>query len=60
MWQVLEKKEIPLKYAKLTKDMYNKVVTSMRRSGAITSDFSIIVYLYQGLALSPYLYTNRG
>jgi len=56
----LEKKEIPLKYAKLTKDMYYKVVTSMRRSGAITSDFSIIVYLYQGLALSPYLYTNSG
>ena len=40
MWLVLEKKGVPLTYIKLIKDMYAEVVTSVRKSGGITSFLS--------------------
>ena len=40
MWSVLEKKGVPLTYIKLIKDMYAEVVTSVRKSGGITSFLS--------------------
>ena len=47
MWWVLEKKWVNLKYIRLIKDMYG-VVTNMRTSGGITSEFSITIGLHQG------------
>jgi hypothetical protein len=37
--------------------MYDNVVTSVRTSDGDTNDFSINIGLYQGSALSPYLFS---
>jgi hypothetical protein len=44
------------KYITLIKDMYDNVVTSVRTSDRDSNDFSINIGLYQGSALSPYLF----
>ncbi|WVZ58983.1 hypothetical protein U9M48_009193 [Paspalum notatum var. saurae] len=56
MWWALEKHKIPTKYVTLIKNMYNKVVTSVRTTDGDTSDFPINIGLHQGSALSPYLF----
>ena len=56
MWWALDKHKVPTKYAGLIKDMYNNVVTSVRTSDGDTDDFPIRIGLYQGSALSPYLF----
>ncbi|WVZ50566.1 hypothetical protein U9M48_001808 [Paspalum notatum var. saurae] len=56
MWWALEKHKVPTKYVALIKDMYNKVVTSVRTTDGDTSDFPINIGLHQGSALSPYLF----
>lgn len=53
-----EKKGVPLKYTKVIKDMYIKVVNSVRTSFGITSEFSVTIGLHQGLALSIYLFAQ--
>lgn len=53
-----KKKGVPLKYTKVNKDMYNKVVNSVRTSFGITSKFSVTIGLHQGLALSIYLFAQ--
>ena len=54
----LDKHKVPTKYVGLIKDMYNNVVTSasVRTSDGDTDDFPIKIGLYQGSALSPYLF----
>ena len=49
------KKKVPIKYIDIIKDMYDGVVTNVRTRGGITSDFSIIIGLHQGSALSLFL-----
>ena len=56
MWWALEKHKVPTKYVALIKDMYNKVVTSVRTNDGDTSDFSINIGLHQRSALSLYLF----
>jgi hypothetical protein len=56
MWWALDKHKVPTKYVTLIKDMYNKVVTSVRTTDGDTNVFPINIGLYQGLALSPYLF----
>ncbi|WVZ50242.1 hypothetical protein U9M48_001516 [Paspalum notatum var. saurae] len=56
LWWALEKHKVPTKYVTLIKDMYNKVVTSVRTTDGDTSDFPINIGLHQGSALSPYLF----
>ena len=56
MWWALEKHKVPTKYVALIKDMYNKVVTSVRTTNGDTSNFPINIGLHQGSALSPYLF----
>ena len=56
MWWALDKHKVPAKYVGLIKDMYNNVVTSVRTSDGDTDDFPIMIGLYQGSALSPYLF----
>jgi hypothetical protein len=56
MWWALQKHKVSIKYITLIKDMYDNVVTSVRTSNRDTNDFPINIRLYQGLALSPYLF----
>jgi hypothetical protein len=56
MWWALQKHKVSSKYITLFKDMYDNVVTSVRISNGDTNDFSINIGLYQGSALSPYLF----
>ena len=56
MWWDLEKHKVPTKCITLIKDMYDNVVTSVRKSDGDTDDFPIKIGLYQGSALSPYLF----
>jgi hypothetical protein len=56
MWWALQKHKVSSKYITLIKDMYDNVVTSVRTSDGDTNDFPINIALYQGLALSPYLF----
>jgi hypothetical protein len=55
MWWALQKHKVSTKYITLIKDMYDNVI-SVRTSDRDTNDFSINIGLYQGLALSPYLF----
>jgi hypothetical protein len=48
--------KVPTKYASLIKDMYNNVVTSVRTNNGNIDYFPIKIGLYQGSALSPYLF----
>jgi hypothetical protein len=43
-------------YAKLMKDMYNNVVTSIRTSDKDIDGFLIRIRLHQGSTLTPYLF----
>jgi hypothetical protein len=56
MWWTLKKHKVSTKYITLIKDMYDNVVTSVRISDGDTNDFLINIGLYQGSALSPYLF----
>jgi hypothetical protein len=56
MWWSLQKHKISTKYITLIKDMYDNVVISVRTSDRDTNDILINIGLYQGLALSPYLF----
>jgi hypothetical protein len=57
MWWALQKHKASAKYITLIKDMYDNVVTCVRTSDGDTNDFPINIELYQGLALSPYLFS---
>jgi hypothetical protein len=41
LWWALEKHEVPAKYITLIKDMYDNVVTSVRKSDGDIDDFPI-------------------
>jgi hypothetical protein len=56
VWCALQKHKVSSKYITLIKDMYDKVVTSVRISDGDTNDFSINIGLHQGSVLSPYLF----
>ena len=51
-----ESKRVRIKYTKVTEDMFNEILISMRTSEGITNEFSMKICLYQGLALRSYLF----
>ncbi|MCX8759408.1 reverse transcriptase domain-containing protein [Vibrio parahaemolyticus] len=55
VWWVLERKGVPIGYINIIKDMYDRVVTSVRTIGE-TKEFPIDICLHQGSSLSPYLF----
>jgi hypothetical protein len=55
LW-IMRKHKVSSKYITLIKNMYDNVVTSVRTSDKDTNNFSINIGLYQGSALSPYLF----
>jgi Reverse transcriptase (RNA-dependent DNA polymerase) len=57
MWWAIEKKRVPTKYVTLIKDMYTNVVTCVRACDRESDAFPIKIWLHQGSALSPYIYT---
>ena len=48
MWWSLDKHEVPSKYVTLIKNMYNNIVTSVRRNDGNTDYFLIKIELHQG------------
>ncbi|WVZ51424.1 hypothetical protein U9M48_002572 [Paspalum notatum var. saurae] len=56
MWWALEKHKFQQSMWPPIKDMYNKVVTSVRTTDGDTNDFPINIGLHQGSALSPYIF----
>jgi hypothetical protein len=56
MWWALQKHKVSTKYITLIKNMYDNVVTSVRTSDRDTNNFPINIGLYQGSALSSYLF----
>ena len=56
LWRVLEKKRVFVAYIEVIKDMYDRVVTSIKTTGGETKEFPITIGLHQGSALSPYLF----
>jgi hypothetical protein len=56
MWWTLDKHNVLTKYVTLIKDIYDKVVTSVRTTDSDTNVFPINIGLHQGSALSPYLF----
>ena len=56
MWWALDNHKVPTKYVTLIKDMYDKVVTSVRTTDGDTNVFPINIGLHQGSTLSPYLF----
>jgi hypothetical protein len=56
-WWALQKHKVSTKYIALVKDIYDNVVTSVRTSDGNTNDFLINIGLYQGSALSPFLFS---
>ena len=57
LWRCLEKKSVPVACMGVIKDMYNRVRMRVRTSVGDTNDFPADTRLYQGLALSPFLFT---
>jgi hypothetical protein len=56
VWWALDKHKVPTKYITLIKDMYDKVVTSVRTTHGDKNVYLINIGLDQGSALSPYLF----
>jgi hypothetical protein len=56
MCWALQKHKVLTKYITLIKDIYDNVVTSVRTSDRNTNDFPINIWVYQGSALSSYLF----
>jgi hypothetical protein len=56
MWWALDMHKVPTKYVTLIKDIYDKVVTSVRTTDGDTNVLSINIGLHQGSTLSPYLF----
>ena len=56
MWWALEKHKVPIKYITLIKNMYKDAMTFVRTCDGDTTGFPINIGLYQGSALSPYLF----
>jgi hypothetical protein len=56
MWWALQKHKVSSKYITLIKDIYDNIVISVRTSDGDTNDILINIGLYQGSALSHYLF----
>jgi hypothetical protein len=56
MWWALDKHKVPTKYVTLIKDMYDKVLTSVRTTDVDTNVFPINIGLHQGSTLIPYIF----
>jgi len=58
LWRCLEKKDVPIEYTRVIRDMYEEVRTKVRTVIGDTDDFSIDTGLHQGSALTPFIFTT--
>jgi Reverse transcriptase (RNA-dependent DNA polymerase) len=56
MWYALEKKQVPIKYVALIKDMYTDIVSFIRAYDSESNIFHNKIGLHQEIALSPYIF----
>ena len=55
IWWVLGRKKVSQCYVDIIKYMYEEVAANLRLVGRMSSEFLVLVRLYQGSALSPYI-----
>ena len=55
LWRCLERKNVPVAYIRVIKDMYSGVWARVRTLVEDTEDFPIDIRLHQGSALSPFI-----
>ena len=56
LWECLRLAETSECYIKIIKNMYDGATTTVRSAAALTEEFKVVVGLYQGSALSPFLF----
>ncbi|KAF5939493.1 hypothetical protein HYC85_023752 [Camellia sinensis] len=56
IWWVLEKKQVTKCYIDVIRDMYGRMVTTIRSPAGERNEFPITVGLHQGSTLCPYLF----
>jgi hypothetical protein len=56
LWRILEKRQVPVIYINLIKDMYYGAAACVKTKDDLTDYFDITIGLHQGSTLSPYLF----
>jgi len=58
LWRFLEKKDVPVEYTRVIRDMDEGIRTKVRTVLGDTADLFIDIGLHQESALSPFLFTT--